>query len=281
MKQDNDTLVILTPGFPASGADSTCLPMQQSFVRSLKEHLPLLNIVVLSFQYPYHKKTYQWNSITVIPFNGQNKGGFARLLLRRKINAALQTINSNNTITGILSFWYGECAVLGKRSADQNNIKHYCWLLGQDARKENKYPGRIVPNQDELIALSDFLRDEFQKNHGIRPAHVVTPGIDAAAFSSSITEKDIDIIAAGSLIPLKRYEIFVEVIAAIKKEQPDIKAVLIGDGPEKEKLQGLITTNGLGLNIILAGELPHQEVLQWMQRATSGLSLILFFLNTR
>ena len=114
MNSENNTLVILTPGFPETEADTVCLPMQQSFVRSLKENYPQLKIIILSFQYPYFKKTYNWFDIPVISFGGKNKGGLARLLLRRKLNAALKEINSTNKIVGILSFWYGECAAVGK-----------------------------------------------------------------------------------------------------------------------------------------------------------------------
>ena len=53
---NKEILIILSPGFPESEADSTCLPMQQQFVRALKEMHPELDIVVLTFQYPYHQK---------------------------------------------------------------------------------------------------------------------------------------------------------------------------------------------------------------------------------
>ena len=39
-EQDEKTLVILTPGFPSNEADTTCLPMQQNLVRSLKLMYP-------------------------------------------------------------------------------------------------------------------------------------------------------------------------------------------------------------------------------------------------
>jgi glycosyltransferase involved in cell wall biosynthesis len=262
----DETLVILTPGFPENEADSTCLPMQQSFIKSLKEIYPQLNIIILSFQYPYHKKKYNWFDMTVIPFGGRNKGGLSRLLLRKKINATLKEINRVNKITGLLSFWYNECALVGKRFADKNGIKHYCWILGQDARKENKYPGKIVPRAAELIALSNFVQDEFEKNHSIRPQHLIPPGIDPKQFTNSTKERNIDILAAGSLIPLKQYDIFIDVVAEIKKQLPGIKAMLIGNGPEKERLQSLISKSGLQSTITLAGELPHPEVLQLMQR---------------
>src|SRR5882724_11259508 len=140
MHSSNDTLVILTPGFPSSEMDTTCLPLQPSFVKNYKALYPQTNIIVLSFQYPFKKTTYGLFGATVICFNGGNKGGWRKLLLRRSVQTKLRSINSTNKITGILSFWYGECALMGNWLARKYNIKHYCWLLGQDARKENKYP---------------------------------------------------------------------------------------------------------------------------------------------
>jgi glycosyltransferase involved in cell wall biosynthesis len=264
---EKNTLVILTPGFPSSEADSACLPMQQSFVKALQENDPARHIIVLSFQYPYFVKTYKWFGVTIMSFNGQNKGGLARLLLRRKINAALKEINSSNKIAGILSFWYNECAWAGKKFADKNNLKHYCWILGQDARPANTYPKSLQLKADELIALSDFLQDEFEENHGIKPAFVIPPGIDSKQFNIAIKEKDIELLAAGSLIPLKQFEIFIEVVAKLKKQLPRIKAALVGDGPERNKLKALIEKHELQSNIILTGELQYPEVLQWMQQA--------------
>jgi glycosyltransferase involved in cell wall biosynthesis len=139
--------------------------------------------------------------------------------------------------------------------------------MGQDAKKENKYPGIIHLKSNELVALSDFLQDEFEKNHRIKPGFVIPPGVDSNLFSSAQPVKDVDILAAGSLIPLKQYSIFIEVVAALKKQIPGIKAVLTGDGPEKSKLQALIAGHDLQSTITLTGELSHPEVLKMMQRA--------------
>jgi Glycosyltransferase len=267
MGRNEKTIVILTPGFAKNEADSTCIPNQQNFVRILKENNPGLNIIILAFDYPYSAKKYKWYNNTVISFNGRNKGGLSKLLRRRRIFSALKEIHASNNIIGLLSFWYGECALIGKKFADNHRLEHICWISGQDAKKGNKYVQRIPLKADELAALSDFLQNEFEKNYGTRPYHVIPPGINTKQFSESIQQKDIDILAAGSLIPLKQYEIFINVIAEIKKQLPGIKAMLIGDGPEKNKLKALIAMNELQSNIILAGELPHAEVLNTMQRS--------------
>ena len=264
---NKEILIILSPGFPESEADSTCLPMQQQFVRALKEMYPGLDIVVLTFQYPYHQKEYNWFEVKVIPFGGRNKGGLQKLLLRNKINSTLKKLYKANKIAGLFSFWYNECAFIGKKFADKYGVKHYCWILGQDARKGNEYPKLLPPLSNELVALSDFIQNEFERNHGIRPQFVIPPGIDETLFASIPKEKDLDLLGVGSLISLKQYDIFLEIVAELKKQMPGIKVLLVGKGPEKEKLQSLIRKFKLESSVTMTGELPYSEVLKLMQRA--------------
>lgn len=266
MTRGEKTLVILTPGFAKDEADSTCIPTQQNFVTALNKIYPALNVIILALDYPYFKRTFQWFNNTVISFNGRNRGGLSKLLLRRRALSTLKKIDASTNIVGLLSFWYDECTLIGKKFAAANNLKHICWIFGQDAKKGNKYVRRFPPNAYELAALSDFLQDEFEKNYNIKPLYVIPPGINTTQFSKELLQKDIDIIAAGSLIPLKQYEIFLHVVAEIKKQIPALKAVLMGNGPAKSRLQDLIAELGLESNVRLTGELQHQEVLQMMQR---------------
>jgi len=256
--------VILTPGWAASESDSTCLPMQQELIQTINRIFPQLKVVILSFQYPYEGKSYQWFGNKVISFNGRNRGGLQRLLLRRKINRVLHTIAEQNEIIGLLSFWYSECAAVGEIFARKNGYKHKCWLLGQDARAGNKYPKRLSLKEDALIALSDFVQEEFERNYRIKPLFVLPPGV--TPYRNDLMKKDIDLLAVGSLIPLKQYSIFLEVVAAIKKQKPSVKAVLIGEGPEMKLLHGLVDKLNLKENVLLLGELSHPKVLTYMNR---------------
>ena len=265
MNSDQKTLVILTPGFAKDQTDSTCIPTQQSFVRTINKLYPHINVIILAMEYPYSTSTYNWFGNSVISFNGRNFGGLPRLVLRQRVSHALKKIHAGNKIDGLLSFWYGECALAGKKFASRYNVKHYCWMWGQDAKKHNKYVSRVKLNANELIAFSDFIRDEFKRNYGIEPAQVIPPGVDTDSFPPGYEERDIDIAAAGSLIPLKQYSIFVEVIAQIKKTIPSIKAILIGEGPERKALEHLIAKHELQSNISLTGELPYPDALKWMK----------------
>ena len=265
MADKQEAFIILSPGFAASENDSTCLPMQQQFVRKLAVKYPHLKLVVLSFQYPYHNKEYNWHGVNIIPFNGRNAGGWRRLFLRRKIFTALKKLQASYNVRGLLSFWLGECALVGKRFGDRNGIRHFCWISGQDAKAQNKYVRRMSPAQHELIALSDFLQAEFQKNHGIRPGHVIPPGMEKP--DTIACTRDIDILGVGSLISLKQFDVFVKILAEILFCFPKLRAVLVGEGPLKNELTKMASQLGLENHLYFAGSIPHHEVLDLMSRS--------------
>ena len=262
-----NTLVILTPGFAASESDSTCMPPQQVFVKALKKNDPSLNIVILAFQYPYKEDSYLWNGIKVISFNGIGKSKLGKLVLWLNVWNTLRKLKQQNNIIGILNFWVGECALIGKYFGRLNKIKQFTWILGQDAKKANKFFSLVKPKGSELIALSDFIAEQVLINYGIKVAHTIPVGIDSSMFRQLPIERDIDVLGAGSLIPLKRYELFIYSIKELTFHFPKIRAMICGKGPEQEKLQALINDLSLTGNITLAGELPHQDVIGLMQRS--------------
>lgn len=267
MANKTKVLVIVTPGFPENEWDSTCLPAQQSLIRAINLYFTQIKIIIISFQYPFTQKKYKWNGNTVIALGGKNRGMLFRWMLWRKATTQLKKINERYHITGLLSFWCDECAYTAHRFANEFSLPHYCWLLGQDAKKGNRYVAKMQSPATGFIALSDFIRETFAGNYAVTPAHTIPIGIDINEYSTAAKEKTIDIMAAGALIPLKQYEIFIQVIAALKKTRPGIKAVLCGGGPQFKKLQALITDLSLEQNISLCGERSHEDILNTMQRA--------------
>lgn len=262
-----NTLIILTPGFPSDEGDTTCLPFIQLFVKACKENHQWLKVIVLSFQYPFTQATYNWHGITVKSFNGRNKGKLSRLLTWSKVWKAMKTINKQDDVIGVLSLWLGECALIGDRFSKRNSLKHFTWILGQDAKKHNRYQKLIHADADSLVALSDSIAGEYLKNYGIVPKHLVPVGIDTSTFDLEERIRNIDVLGAGSLIPLKRYDLFVNVIQQLVPHFPKFSAVICGNGPEKHKLLKLVKEASLENNITITDELPHKEVLQLMCRS--------------
>lgn len=260
------TLIILTPGFPSDENDTTCLPPQQLLIRALQEVDPQLNIIVLSFQYPFTSKAYFWNGIKIIPFNGRNRGKLIRLAVWVKVWATFRRKRGLNNIVGILSFWCTECALVGKYLGKYYSTKQHCWILGQDAKKENKYVRLIRPKPTELIAMSGFLQHQFNNSHGVKPGYVIHNGIDPRLFPARFGKRDIDILGVGSLIKLKQWDVFLNIAGDLIPTFPSINALILGKGPEEIFLSSIIGNRSLQDNVSLAGEIPHAQVLENMTR---------------
>src|SRR5688572_3236104 len=139
-------LIVVTPGFPANEKDSTCLPAQQLFVKKFTEQHPSISILVMSLHYPYTTRPYHWTGVQVNPFNGRNKKKADKLLLWRKVWKTLRATHKKESIIGVLSFWCTECALLGHYFSRRNKIRHYCWILGQDAKSDNRFVKFIRPS---------------------------------------------------------------------------------------------------------------------------------------
>jgi glycosyltransferase involved in cell wall biosynthesis len=262
-----DTLVILTPGFPASEADTTCLPPMQVFVKALKKNNPKLHVIVIAFQYPFIRASYTLWGVDIIGLNGRNRGRLRRLILWRKVWMTLKKIRKQNNLIGILNFWLGECAVVGTYFSRKYYLKQYTWILGQDAKAANRYHRLIKPDSSNLIALSDFIATEYFKNYNGHIPHVIPVGLDTSLFHTNVVERDIDVMGAGSLITLKRYDLFIEIIKELVVRFPHLTAVVCGKGPEKHRLQAQIVRDGLEKNLSLLDEVSHAKVLELMQRS--------------
>ena len=143
--EEKKRLVLLIPGFPADELDSTCLPAQQAFVLAMKKKFPNMAITVITFQYPFRSGWYEWNDIPVRALNGKNRGGLYRLLIWIKAWNILRRLKKESAMVGLLSFWCTETALIGKWFARLNHLQHYCWILGQDARKNNGLIKLIKP----------------------------------------------------------------------------------------------------------------------------------------
>jgi glycosyltransferase involved in cell wall biosynthesis len=262
-----ETLVIFTPAFPVNEADEIWLPWLQALVKALNRNFSSTKVIIFSFQAPHSVAVYTWHNNLVIPFNGMHKKRFARVVMWGNIVNKLGKIKNSHNVKGIFSMWCHECAYVAKKAAKLYRLKHFCWLLGGDAGISNPYIKKIQPLASELVAASDFLQNEFHRNHEVKPAHVIYHGIDTSLFDLMPTHKDIDIIGVGNLHALKQYDLFVEIVAELKKSFPAIKVFLCGEGEERVRLEKMIAHLSLGENIKMTGMMQHTDVLKMMQRA--------------
>jgi glycosyltransferase involved in cell wall biosynthesis len=261
-------MVILTPGFPGDKSDSTCIPLLQDFVLSARRWFPDVGLTVIAFQYPFERREYLWHDVRVIALGGANRPGIRRVATWLRAWKHLRQVAREAELSGLLSLWIGECAMVGKWFSGARDLKHHIWVLGQDARTSNRYVQRVKPKGSELIAISDFIQEQLSENFGIRAEHVITNGIDPDLFPPLSTQRrTYDIVGAGSLIPLKNYTLFLDLVQQLSRRFPALRTAIAGAGPEESALLAQRERLGLTEQVEFLGKLSRPAVLELMNDA--------------
>jgi glycosyltransferase involved in cell wall biosynthesis len=257
-------ILFLVPGFPSDENDFNCIPPLQEFLISFISSYPHVKFTMISLHYPYHRKNYNWNGIRIIPLGGKDRRIKKPFLWYNLIKYA-KAVNKESKIDTIHSLWIGECALLGNILSNKFKCKHICTLMGQDVKVSNRYLRFLINKKIEIIALSHNQADQFFQITNRKADGIIHWGIDDQKFENP--ERDIDLLAVGSLIPLKNYSLLIKLIAELKNTYPNLKCKLIGTGPELSKLKNLAKEKGISENIEFTGLLSRREIFKLMQKS--------------
>ena len=257
-------ILLLTPGFPKDENDFNCIPPLQEFLIKFNSKHPQMKISVIPFQYPYRNNDYLWNGIKVFPLNGKNLAIKKPLVWLKGIRNGTR-IHSENSVDAIHSLWLGECAMIGKFLSKKFKCEHVCTLMGQDVKFSNRYL-RLGKNEKiKIVALSKNQSDQFFKITNRKADDIIHWGIDEQLFNHD--ERDIDLLAVGSLIPIKNYSLYIRLITELKNTHPKLKCKLVGTGPELSTLTALANQYEILENIEFTGLLSRKEIFKLMQRS--------------
>lgn len=96
---------------------------------------------------------------------------------------------------------------------------------------------------------------------------VFRPGDRAAARARvGLPAEGRVLLGIGHFVPNKGYGHALEAFASLVAAHPDLRLVLIGHGPDEERLRAQIAELGIADRVILPGVQPHEAIADW-QRA--------------
>ena len=98
------------------------------------------------------------------------------------------------------------------------------------------------------------------------------PGNDLTG--PELSKRPKTILSVGRLVPWKGYEELIFAMKDVREQISDAQLVIVGDGPERAKLEGLILELGLEVAVHMPGRVPHNELGEWYGTARA------FALNT-
>ncbi|HCD7949404.1 TPA: glycosyltransferase, partial [Klebsiella michiganensis] len=126
------------------------------------------------------------------------------------------------------------------------------WLL----HKIRIWDCRTANGVDHFIANSQFIARRIKKVYG-RKADVIYPAVDVERFALQTNKQDY-YMTASRMVPYKRMDLIVEAFS----HMPTKRLVVIGDGPEMNKIKSKATNN-----IEILGYQPNDVMQKYMSEA--------------
>lgn len=268
MKSDPEAIVFLTPGFPKDEGETNCLPALQDFILTFQKEYPSFEIKVITFQYPNEKKRYTWNGIEIFS-TGYRRNHFANHLISwLHVGHIFSAFKKKYSVRFICSFWLTECTLVGQWLSKLYNIPVYAWAMGQDALPSNQYLKFLRKKQVKVLAISEALSRQLHRSRGFYADQIIPLGVNEIKLAGSKPEaRTIDIIGIGSLIPLKNFSLFLDIIDEVRKSLPQLQCAIIGEGTERPALERKNQSLHLQNQVQLVGSISHEEVFTWLKKS--------------
>lgn len=128
---------------------------------------------------------------------------------------------------------------------------------------------RVFNRSDGIVSFSNFTKKEVEKLYGLEKDKITTiyPGISVPKIDRKevnglmkryVGKKNFVVLFVGRLVERKGVDDLVRAIGKMKRER--VKLLVVGEGPEKEKLTRLVMKLGLQKKVLFAGDVPYRKI---------------------
>lgn len=120
-----------------------------------------------------------------------------------------------------------------------------------------------------VITLSKSSKEELVSDLGLNPKRVsvVPPGIHPRFSPGGPKAERPLVVAAGRLVPVKRFDMLVEALVALRQRRGDLEAVIVGEGYCREELESQIHEASAEDWISLPGHVDDAVLVDLYRRA--------------
>lgn len=270
-------IALITPGFSADAGD-WAIPALQSFaLKFAKEHA----LHVFSLRYPAAGR-YDWDDFTHHAIGGGQRYGLASLNIWRQTLGAIIRQHRRTPFDVLHAFWADEPGLVAVLTAalirkpvvvsigggelsylpDINYGTQRSFIRSQIIRWSFSRAGVVTAGSNYMLKVAQ------QQKLDVAKVRLVPLGVDTGQFKPGqipAWERP-TIIQSASLTPVKNQALLLEIIALIKKEIPNIRLLLAGDGPMRPQLEQLAQKYQIDSAITFSGAVSFEAMPQFLQQ---------------
>ena len=160
----------------------------------------------------------------------------------------------------------------------EEQIRHRELVHREEAER---IAARVFAAAHAIIAVSPGVAaylDGYPQSRG--RVRVLANGIDPARFPAELfadrpqpdSPATFTIGFLGSLKPWHGLELLLDVFIAMHSQDPGLRLLLVGDGPERAGIERSIAQAGISDSVTLTGAVPPAEVANWLRQMDVGVA---------
>ncbi|MFG2132968.1 glycosyltransferase family 4 protein [Streptomyces sp. NPDC048751] len=151
--------------------------------------------------------------------------------------------------------------------------------IGQEHLPLDNHPPRLRTTLRRAYRRLDALTTVTEADAAAYRRKMWLPGVRVEALPNSVPDPVLPaadgsakvVVAAGRLVPVKRYDLLIEAFAAVAAEHPDWQLRIYGKGEEHDRLRKLIVDLGLWNNVFLMGAAIPMEA-EWVKGSIGAVA---------
>ncbi|MBO7616975.1 MAG: glycosyltransferase family 4 protein [Bacteroidales bacterium] len=148
-------------------------------------------------------------------------------------------------------------------------IEHWSEMGKENIKEElKKQAAETYPYMDRQLVVSEALRENILKNIGVDTT-VVYDNYGKEFYYKEHVKKDdiVRFVLVGNLRPIKRFDVVIRALGENTSLPKNIRFTIIGDGPEKKNLLGMIEKYHLSEVVNLVGRKTREYIVNALQEA--------------
>jgi phosphatidyl-myo-inositol dimannoside synthase len=173
--------------------------------------------------------------------------------------------------------WFGTAAPLGLLAADLRKKAGIGRILGQTHGHDIAWaalPGarsvlrRIGRNVDVVTYLGEYTRVRLAR--ALSNLEQLAPGVDTELYHPGVDGSPVRerygltgrpvVVCVSRLIPRKGQDVLLRALPLVRRSVPDASLLIVGDGPDRERLERQADDAGLGDAAVFTGAVESAEL---------------------
>ncbi len=271
----------LTPFYPTQHDDAAGCFVKEP-IQILRQSGVDMSVIAVK---PFHRalrapgKSSDWVRYITLPGNrGLSSAGmflFARVLAKtRRLHnkKPLSVIHAHGALpcghaAALLSRALGIPFVVTVHGLDAFSTNQVKGWAGESCRRISQY---VYCSAACVVCVSEHVRECVQAGIPQAKCSVVYNGVDSELFSPFEADKEdaFRVLSVGNLIPTKGHELLIRSFAKLSAMYPAVVCEVVGEGPERRRLEALTRELGVAKKVRFLGRLNRRETAAAMRRCT-------------